>query len=396
MGDENPIRTLRDYSKPSHEGYTNTIELPKGNNVVPLRSDTIRLVQNGWERTSLRLFQFFLRDQASNWLEHLSTGSISTWEDLTIRFLAQFFPSRTIDQSADGKLRDRNTKESWALLEDLALYDNKSWNHPMDFAKPVKAISLPQDVPTTQLRTRNSTSPVFSARSYPTEDPQCSTRIHSSINAITICPKQPDRSQNNNIGGEDQEENDDPENINTNPPSPLDLLVSFVTEKVRKLNSFLESLTLVPQSSNIEYICTKGDVNDVIFTKIIKKYDDSREEGLGVDVNAEIGESEVEYFDTFPTRSELAYHKYLMSGPIPSIFLRNPIITEGCPSNLKIPYNIGHVHVGKAFIDLNTPINVMNRMLYNWIMRRKLDPMDDPNRGVSNFTGRIKGMYAFV
>ncbi|GJW06508.1 hypothetical protein Tco_1568931 [Tanacetum coccineum] len=28
MGDENPIRTLGDYSKPSHEGYKNTIELP--------------------------------------------------------------------------------------------------------------------------------------------------------------------------------------------------------------------------------------------------------------------------------------------------------------------------------------------------------------------------------
>ncbi|GJW77065.1 hypothetical protein Tco_0138747 [Tanacetum coccineum] len=114
MGDENPIRTIGDYSKPSHEGYRNTIELPKGNNVAPLRSDTIRLVQNGcsfyglWsenpnqhlkdflklvdsldlngenkERTRLRLFQFSLRDQASNWLERLPAGSISTWEDLT-------------------------------------------------------------------------------------------------------------------------------------------------------------------------------------------------------------------------------------------------------------------------------------------------------------------------
>nr|GEW26330.1 solute carrier family 35 member F1-like [Tanacetum cinerariifolium] len=42
MGDANPIRTLGDYSKPSHEGYINTIELPEGNNVVPFRSDTIR------------------------------------------------------------------------------------------------------------------------------------------------------------------------------------------------------------------------------------------------------------------------------------------------------------------------------------------------------------------
>ncbi|GJR47999.1 hypothetical protein Tco_1316102 [Tanacetum coccineum] len=45
MGDENPIRTLGDYSKPNHGGYRNTIKLPVGNNVVPLRSDTIRLVK---------------------------------------------------------------------------------------------------------------------------------------------------------------------------------------------------------------------------------------------------------------------------------------------------------------------------------------------------------------
>nr|GEU46637.1 hypothetical protein [Tanacetum cinerariifolium] len=42
MGDKNPIRTLGDYSRPCHEGYRDTIELPEGNNVVPLRSDTIR------------------------------------------------------------------------------------------------------------------------------------------------------------------------------------------------------------------------------------------------------------------------------------------------------------------------------------------------------------------
>ncbi|GKB34904.1 hypothetical protein Tco_0879846 [Tanacetum coccineum] len=34
MEDANPIRTLGDYSKPRHEGYRNTIELPVGNNVI--------------------------------------------------------------------------------------------------------------------------------------------------------------------------------------------------------------------------------------------------------------------------------------------------------------------------------------------------------------------------
>ncbi|GJY07302.1 hypothetical protein Tco_0374356, partial [Tanacetum coccineum] len=116
MGDENPIRTLEDYSKPSHEGYRNTIKLLVGNNVVPLRFDTIQLVQNGCsfhglqsedpnqhlkdflklvdsldldgenrERTRMRLFQFSLRDQASNWLEHLPAGSITTWEGMSKR-----------------------------------------------------------------------------------------------------------------------------------------------------------------------------------------------------------------------------------------------------------------------------------------------------------------------
>nr|GEW04977.1 hypothetical protein [Tanacetum cinerariifolium] len=150
MRDENLIRTLGDYSKLSHEGYRNTIELPVGNNVDFLKLvDSFDLDGGNKERTRLRLFQFSLRDQASNWLEYLPAGSITTWEDLTTHLFAQFFPSgtttklftrRTINQLVSVKLRDRNVKESWALLEDLALYDNESWNNPRDFAKLVKSL----------------------------------------------------------------------------------------------------------------------------------------------------------------------------------------------------------------------------------------------------------------
>ncbi|GKD31752.1 zinc finger, CCHC-type containing protein [Tanacetum coccineum] len=95
MGDANPIRTLGDYSKPSHEGYNNTIELPVGNNVDFLKlMDSLDLDGENKERTCMRLFQFSFRDQASNWLELLPVGSITTWEDLTTRFLSQFFPPR--------------------------------------------------------------------------------------------------------------------------------------------------------------------------------------------------------------------------------------------------------------------------------------------------------------
>ncbi|GKA30917.1 zinc finger, CCHC-type containing protein [Tanacetum coccineum] len=237
IGDENPICTLGDYSKPSHEGYRNTIELLVGNNVVPLRSDTIWLVQNGCsfhrlrsedpnqhlklvdsldldgankERMLQHLFQFSLCDQASNWLKHLRAGSITTWEDLTTRFLAQFFPPGRIaklrndilmfqqhygeslskawtrfmdllqkvshqgidrllqiqffydhvsfqlkceiDRAAAGKLRNKNADESWEIIENLTLYDHEGWDDTKEFIKPVKAIATPQGIPKTPNR----------------------------------------------------------------------------------------------------------------------------------------------------------------------------------------------------------------------------------------------------
>ncbi|GKA45208.1 hypothetical protein Tco_0738004 [Tanacetum coccineum] len=171
MGDKNPIRTLGDYSKPSHEGYKNTIELPVGNNVVPLRSDTIRLVQKGCsfygirsddpnqhlkdflklvESLDLDEYLFEAWTHFKDLLQKVPHYGIDRWLQIQI-FYDHVNPvtRRTIDQSDGGKLRDLNVEESWALLEDLALYDNESWNDPRDFAKPVKAIALPQDVPST-------------------------------------------------------------------------------------------------------------------------------------------------------------------------------------------------------------------------------------------------------
>ncbi|GJW26526.1 MAK10-like protein, partial [Tanacetum coccineum] len=175
MGDENPIHTIRDYSKPSYEGYRNNIKLPEGNNVDPNQhlKDFLKLVDSldlevaNRERTRLCLFQFSLRDKASNWLERLRAGSISTWEDLTTRFLAQFFPpGRTIKLHNDILMfqehQGESLSEAWTHFKDLlqkfphhgvdlwlqepSLYENESWNDPKHFAKLVKAIYLPQDV----------------------------------------------------------------------------------------------------------------------------------------------------------------------------------------------------------------------------------------------------------
>ncbi|GKA09687.1 hypothetical protein Tco_0689120 [Tanacetum coccineum] len=54
-----------------------------------------------------------------------------------------------LESRLQGLSRVKKCEESWALIEDLALYDNESCNDPRDFAKPIKAISLPHDVPNT-------------------------------------------------------------------------------------------------------------------------------------------------------------------------------------------------------------------------------------------------------
>ncbi|GKG10618.1 hypothetical protein Tco_0342018, partial [Tanacetum coccineum] len=120
----------------------------------------------------------------------------------------------------------------------------------------------------------------------------------------------------------------------------------------------LESLGLVPQSSNKKFVCTKEDDGEVMFIEIIRDDDEPQNENPNEGEGTTTEGPAVEYFDMFLTRDELTYYKYLMYGPIPSIFLQNPIITEGCSSNLKIPCNILHVHVKKAYIDLSSPLNI--------------------------------------
>ncbi|GJU39685.1 zinc finger, CCHC-type containing protein [Tanacetum coccineum] len=142
MGDENPIRTLGDYSKPSHEGYRNTIELSVGNNMDPNQHlkyflklvDSLDLDGDNRETTRLCLFQCSLRDQASNCLERLPAGSISTWEDLTTLFLAQFFPpGRTVKLCNDILMFQQHIGESlseaWTRFKDLL---QKVPNHGID------------------------------------------------------------------------------------------------------------------------------------------------------------------------------------------------------------------------------------------------------------------------
>nr|GEW72173.1 nucleic acid-binding, OB-fold protein [Tanacetum cinerariifolium] len=118
-------------------------------------------------------------------------------------------------------LRDRNAKESWALLEDLALYHNESWNDPRDFAKLVKAIALHQDVPSTSDR----------------------RLIDSKINGphdTQYCMEDPEQA-----------------------------FVEYASSRTDEAGG------LVPQSSDTKVVCTKGDDEEVMFIELIRKNDDS-------------------------------------------------------------------------------------------------------------------------
>ncbi|GJV67259.1 hypothetical protein Tco_1482768 [Tanacetum coccineum] len=208
MGDENPIRTLGDYSKPSHEGYRNTIELPVGNNVLSIGLNAFQqdpsphggsyypipcsILSTGKDRKTLQRYP-----NVPTTLRRIFIRSKDSFQGLTLKS-----PSSWHRSLALSKLRDLNAKESWALLEDLALYDNVSWTDPRDFAKPVKAIALPQDVPINKITTSceicsgphntqycmKDSERAFveyaSSRTDEARDPQCSSHPSTSINAI--------------------------------------------------------------------------------------------------------------------------------------------------------------------------------------------------------------------
>ncbi|GKD57454.1 protein kinase-like domain, concanavalin A-like lectin/glucanase domain protein [Tanacetum coccineum] len=83
------------------------------------------------------------------------------------------------------------------------------------------------------------------------------------------------------------------------------------------------------------------------------------------------GSNETEYFDTFPILEELEYHEWLLKYPKPS-WVQAKIRTENL-NNINISCKIGHFLKRQAYIDLESPINVMSKQHYNKIMNKGLD-----------------------
>ncbi|GKA23996.1 hypothetical protein Tco_0710029 [Tanacetum coccineum] len=197
--------------------------------------------------------------------------------------------------------------ESWALLEDLALYDNESWNDPRDFAKQIKAIVLPQDVPSTSnhrlIELENQVQCLMEAYLAPTQP----TQVNKITTPCEICSGPHDT----------QYCMDDPEQA----------FVEYASSHTDEAGEGLVSKFMASEDARLSTF--KADF------KRQQDDDEPQNEGPNEGDGATTEEQVVEYFDTFPTRDEITYH-------------------------------------------------------------RKIDPRENANGGISNFTRRIKGMHVFL
>nr|GEU87779.1 hypothetical protein [Tanacetum cinerariifolium] len=152
MGDENPIRTLRDYSKPSHEGYMNTIELPAWNYVDYMEAHTERMrrfknaifmQREGINSIMIEMFRL---------LKELTTSR--TPEKVFIREEAKFLINKNMnsitrtkgeeERSNKKKVTPDNTKRPTETEVEMLVKEAKTRNEAEDGSKN-KSIKTPEN-----------------------------------------------------------------------------------------------------------------------------------------------------------------------------------------------------------------------------------------------------------
>ncbi|GJY89174.1 hypothetical protein Tco_0503802 [Tanacetum coccineum] len=274
-------------------------------------------------------------------------------------FLKHGLVSRTYSKKSLIMASIFSSKSKSFMIMSIPLQSEPSISRPM-------AISLPQDVPSTSERLLIELENQFQRLMEAHLDPKSFVQVNKITSPCEIrsgshdtqyCMENPEQafvdyasSRTDEAGG---------------------LVSNFMASQDARLSKFEADFKQQQDKMTNKMNTVLNAINDRMTGALPSDtYDDSSEEKLGKDESAVTRELEV----------------------------GNPIIVGGSPSNIKIPCNIGHVHVEKAYIDLNSSLNVMTRMQYNWIMRKQLEPREDPEgiREISNFTGRIKGIHIFI
>ncbi|GJY77030.1 protein kinase-like domain, concanavalin A-like lectin/glucanase domain protein [Tanacetum coccineum] len=123
-----------------------------------------------------------------------------------------------------------------------------------------------------------------------------------------------------------------------------------------------------------------------------------KEEESKFETDKEVEEilEEDENFNSFPTMKELSHHEWLLKNPRPP-WVKARIRARSL-NNIKISCMIGHFFKKHAYIDLESPINIMSRHQYNQIMTygfRSRQKPSNPDK-ISNFVGRVKSLKIFI
>ncbi|GKE25598.1 hypothetical protein Tco_1440982, partial [Tanacetum coccineum] len=144
------------------------------------------------------------------------------------------------------------------------------------------------------------------------------------------------------------------EELNKNPSSPK--RVHFINSIVilSKESEAKEEGSVKPNEAEC------NDHKRIVEAK--KEVGEESEEELEEETKEE-GEDDPEYFDTFPTMEELGYHEWLLKNPRPS-WVKSKIRTENL-NNVKFSCMIGHFDKKQAYLDIESPINIMSRLHYN-------------------------------
>nr|GEX72457.1 MAK10-like protein [Tanacetum cinerariifolium] len=71
--------------------------------------------------------------------------------------------------------------------------------------------------------------------------------------------------------------------------------------------------------------------------------------------------------------------------------------TAGCPTT-QMNFTSTNYLTKEELRDMESPINLMSRLHYNWIMRKRFGPRRKPSnpRKIFNFVGKVKGLKVFV
>ncbi|GKD09884.1 hypothetical protein Tco_1189569 [Tanacetum coccineum] len=141
MGDENPIRSLEDYSKPSHEGYRNIIELPVVNKIT-----TSYEIWSGPHDT-----QYCMKDPEQAFVDYVSSRTDEAGEGLVSDFMASQDARLSKFEADFKKQQSEMTNKIDTVLK--AITNRIAGTLPIDTVKNPKL----------------STYPVLLAHYYPTQ-----------------------------------------------------------------------------------------------------------------------------------------------------------------------------------------------------------------------------------